>query len=116
MPGVSADPRKEINWSFPNFEMTELEERMVVATMVQIGVIVTMNTHLYSFDGRTFLQMAGGPIGLRATGAIARVVMNAWDAKWLEKMNQINVKVKKGCRYVDDIREFLNAIRKGWRW
>ena len=60
--------------------------------------------------------MAGGPIGLRATGAIARVVMNAWDAKWLEKMEQINIKVKRGCRYVDDIRAFLKAIRKGWRW
>jgi hypothetical protein len=42
--------------------------------------------------------------------------MNAWDIKWLEKMEQIGVKVKRGCRYVDDIRAFLNAIKKGWRW
>ena len=80
MPGVSADPRKQTNWSFPKIEITELEERMVVATIVQIGVIVNMNTHQYSINGRTFLQMAGGPIGLRVTGAIACVVMNVWVA------------------------------------
>jgi hypothetical protein len=37
-----------------------------------------MNTQQYSFNGQTFLQKAGGPIGLRATCAIARVVMKVW--------------------------------------
>jgi hypothetical protein len=84
-PGVTSDPRKEGNWIFPDTELTELEQRMVIAMMVQIGVIVAMNTHQYSFDGKMFLQNAGGPIGLRVTCAIARVVMNTWDRKWIEQ-------------------------------
>ena len=115
-PGVSADPKKDDNRLFPKAERTELEERMQVAMAVQIGVIAVMNTHQYSFNGKTFLQKAGGPIGLRATCAIARVVMNTWDTRWLEKMESNGIKIKTGVRYMDDIRIFLYALRAGWRW
>ena len=74
-----------------------------------------MHTHPYSFNGKTFLQKAGGPIGLRDTCAIARVVMNTWDIKWLDKMEQNGVMIKTGVRYRDDIRIFVNAIRADWR-
>ena len=39
-PGVTADPEKEENWVFPLVEPTELEEKTIVATVVQIGVTV----------------------------------------------------------------------------
>ena len=70
-PGVSADTRKDDSWEFKNKDMTEYEERTLIAMAVQIGVIAMMNTHQYSFNGKTFLQKAGGPIGLRATCAVA---------------------------------------------
>ena len=88
----------------------------MIATIVQIGVLVMMNTHLYSFNGKTFIQQGGGPIGLRSTCAVARVVMNEWDAKWMEKLEENNVKVRKSERYMDDIRAFLKALKEGWRW
>ena len=50
-PGVSADPRKDDSWEFKNKDMTEYEERMLIAMAVQIGVIAMMNTHQYSFNG-----------------------------------------------------------------
>ena len=52
---------------------------------------------------------------MRATCAIARVVMNTWDTRWLEKLEQNGV-VKTGVKYMDDIRIFINALRAGWRW
>ena len=55
-PGVSADPRKEDSWEFINKELTEHEERMMIAMAVQIGVVAMMNTHQFSFNGKTFLQ------------------------------------------------------------
>ena len=79
-PGVTASPECEENWIFPNIELTEQEKRMIPATGIYIGVIVMINTHVYEFNGETFLQKAGGPIGLRSTCAVARVVMNAWDS------------------------------------
>ena len=81
---MSSAVDNEDNWEFPVVEYTENEKRIILATIVQIGVLVIMNTHLYSFDGKIFIQQAGGPIGLRATCAVARVTMNEWDARWLE--------------------------------
>ena len=74
---------------------------MILATGIYIGVIVMMNTHVYEFNGETFLQKAGRPIGLRSTCAVARVVMNAWDSRWMELVSTNNVKVRKNDRYMD---------------
>ena len=62
-PGVSANPKKIENWIFPEDGMSEHEERLIVATTTQIGVLVSMNTHQYSFNGQTYLQQSGVPIG-----------------------------------------------------
>ena len=75
-----------------------------------------MNTHVYSFDGKIFIQKEGGPIGLRSTCAVARVVMNEWDARWLETLEANNIKLRKGERYMDDIRAILQGLKMGWRW
>ena len=79
---------------------------MLIATAVQIGVIAVMNTHQYSFNGKVFLQRAGGFIGMRATCAIARVVMKTCDTRWLEKQDVNAIEIKTGARYMDDIRFF----------
>ena len=42
--------------------------------------------------------------------------MNEWDAKWLDLCASNNIKVRKGKRYMDDIRAFLNSLKMGWRW
>ena len=115
-PGVSASPSNDEHWKFPSTPGTEYEERLLVATAIQIGVIVMMNTHQYTFDGKTFLQRAGGPIGLRATCAVARVTMNTWDFRFQEVLAENNLEMKTGCRYMDDVRVFLYAIKAGWRW
>ena len=91
-PGVTADVNCEEHWIFPEVGITSLEERMIIATVVKIGVLVMMNTHCYSFNGDMFLQKAGGPIGLRSTCAVARITMSKWDAKWMEKMSMNNIK------------------------
>ena len=115
-PGVSASTESEENWIFPSVTYTQLEKKMMIATIIQIVVLVMMSTHVYSFDGKIFLQQEGGPIGLRSTCAVARVVMNEWDMAWLERMESNNIVIRKGERYMDDLRVFLRAIKPGWRW
>ena len=78
-PGVTASPENEENWSFPEVELTKQEKRTIIATVVQIGVLTMMNTHVYEFNAEIFLQRVGGPIGLRSTCAEARVTMSHWD-------------------------------------
>ena len=114
-PGVSANPKNEENWKFPEVDRTEFEERLIVAMAIQIGVLTMMATHRYSFNGKTYLQKAGGPIGLRATCAVACVVMNTRDTRWMELMTTSQLEILTGIRYMDDIRAFLYEIREGWR-
>ena len=73
---------------------------MIVATVVQIGVLAMMNTHVYSFDGEMYLQTE----------------QSTWDARWKNLLNQNNFKVMAVDRYMDDIRSFMKSLRPGWRW
>ena len=106
----------EEQWYFPQVELTEKEKRELIATVVQIGVIATFRTHVYQFGGRYYHQKSGGPIGLRATGAIARIVMGEWDIKFMEILVKNGIKVDIAARYVDDIRTLLRALKMGCRW
>ena len=106
----------ENSWIIPDKEWTDWEKRVLVAEMVRIGVVVMMNTHLFRWDGRIFLQKKGGPIGLRATCCVARITMLHWDGKLLAKMKQNNLRLDEGARYMDDVRAILAGIREGWRW
>ena len=113
---MTAPPNKEDNWIFPTLEYTAEQRRTIIATMVQVGCITMMNTHVYEWNGSLYHQQEGGPIGLRATCAIARIVMNYWDKKWMNLMNINNIERDLEDRYMDDIRVMLMALRAGWRW
>ena len=103
-------------WTTPDTMPTEVEKRMIVAAVMRIGVIVMMNSHIYTFGGKFFHQKKGGPIGLRATCAVARVTMLDWDRKWMAVLERNNIKLEDQGRYMDDIRAFLHEFKAGWRW
>ena len=42
--------------------------------------------------------------------------MKCFDVLWLSLMQKSKVKILKYLRYVDDSRNFLHMIPKGWRW
>ena len=82
--------------NIPNREWTGIEEKILLAEMVRIGVIVMMNTHLFRWNGKIFLQKKGGPIGLRATCCVARITMLHWDGKLMRKLKLNNIKLDEG--------------------
>ena len=79
-------------------------------------MLVLFRTHVYEFGGKFYLQKKGGPIGLRSTCAIARIVMLWWDEKFLALVASSNLSLEEKARYMDDIRVWLYGIRLGWRW
>ena len=87
-----------------------------MATVMRIAVITLFRTHTYSFGGKYYLQKAGGPIGLRSTCCIARLVMVWWDEELLQLMVSNNLITEEQARYKDGIRILLWSIRMGWRW
>ena len=117
-PGVTSNPDNESSWWYPmdTAKFTELQKRMLLAKMIQIAVVTMMNTHLYEFNGKIFLQQAGGPIGLRGTCAVARVVMNHWDTLWIGLLKAEKMTHEEADRYMDDLRVFMLALKMGWRW
>ena len=77
---------------------------MVIATVMQKNVLALFKTHTYSFSQKYFLQMKGGPIGLRSTCCVARLVMLWWDQKFLEAVENANLRIIDCARYMDDVR------------
>ena len=72
--------------------------------------------HFYTFGGKIFHQVQGGPIGLRGTCAIARVIMQLFDDKWGRRLENLGIRAWLRIRYVDDTRAILQPIKAGWRW
>ena len=103
-------------WMFPNITLTEEEKRKITAEVWRIVTEVMFKNHLYTFGGRTYRQRSGGPIGLRGTCAIARLIMCSWDRDWTTMMEERRVKLWRYMRYMDDARVFMPPIRRGWRW
>ena len=112
--GAGEDDEKQ--WKFPNVELTSQERKMVISEVLRLSIEIMFSTHIYSFGGRSYKQKEGGPIGLRSTCALSRVVMARWDEKWKSRMQESNIKVEDDGRYVDDARVFMFPIRAGWRW
>ena len=122
-PGVTGagplgpEPGDQEQWVFKErIRLTKVEKRLIVATVLKMAVMMLFRSHVYSFGGKYFLQKAGGPIGLRSTCAIARIVMLWWDVELLTLMSNNNLSVMEKARYMDDIRLWLYSVRLGWRW
>ena len=45
-PGVTSNPEEQEFWSFRKVELTALEKKIMIDTVVKIGVLCMMNTHL----------------------------------------------------------------------
>ena len=112
---LGADANDEKQWKFPPVELTELEKKMIMAEVMRLSIEIMYSTHIYSFGGRSYEQRKGGPIGLRSTCALSRVVTARWDCKWKERRQQSSINVEDDGRFVDDARVFMYSVRPGWR-
>ena len=68
------------------------------------------------FAGKTYIQRDGAPIGVRLSCAVARLVMNKWDRKFMVVLDTNGIKTGTAFRYMDDKRVVLRALALGWRW
>ena len=102
-------------WKFSHIPMTEKEERLITSMVVECAVVTIMSTHVYTFNGKHYLQTNGGPIGLNSTASLASVIMCWWDRMWIRLLNKLAIKCLLYYRYVDDCRSYLKPIRRGWR-
>ena len=55
----------------------------MLAILLEVLIKKVMGNHAYSFNGINKLQLEGGPIGLKLSGAIAKIVMLSWSRRFL---------------------------------
>ena len=121
-PGVTGkgplgpDRGDQEQWRWPRVKLSDEEKKMVIAEVVKILAEVMFTNHLYTFGGQTYRQKIGGPIGLRGTCALARLVMCNWDRLWEELVKKNRITLEDYMRYMDDGRSFLHPFKHGWRW
>ena len=113
---MGAERGDQEQWVFPTVTLSKKDKHLIMAEVTSIIVEIMFNTHLYTFGGKTFQQREGGPIGLRGTCALARLVMCVWDRRWNSLMEQQRIVVDLYSRYMDDGRMVLPPIKTGWRW
>ena len=95
-------------WVFGRTDFNEEEKRSLLAKVIEVAVRTTFKNHLYQFEGRMRVQACGGPIGLRLTGVVARVIMDYWARKFRKLVDENELTVYMFKKYVDDV----NLVRK----
>ena len=93
-----------------------VQGKKMMASMMKILVETVMRNHCYQFDGKLFMQQTGGPIGLKLTGVLARLVMLRFDKMYLEKLEKFEIKLALYKRYIDDINMSLPCLPSGIRF
>ena len=71
--------------------------------VVEVAIRTTFTHHYYKWGDKVLRQIAGGPIGLRATGSVARMVMWRFLKKYRSLLEDNKVEVFLLRKYVDDI-------------
>ena len=104
--GCAMDSRPEKRfapWNPPKLTPDENVKKRMLAEGLRSTVLYIMKNHIYSFDGTTRKQAAGGPIGLDLTGDLAGIFMSWWDKEMIKRLTECGFEVLLYKRYVDDI-------------
>jgi hypothetical protein len=101
----------------PERKPTAQERRLMFALLLELMIVRVMKNHVYSFNGVNKLQQEGGPIGLKLSGAVAKVVMLSWSRRFLAAVSTALVsfayfqlylllfyveELEPGCRYIEE--------------
>ena len=100
---LSKDSGSVDQWEFKDLGsngLMEVEKKLVLAKVMKTAVLAIFKTHTYSFGSNFYLQAKGGPIGLRSTCCVARLVMMWWDDKLVEDVEKAWIKLISGGMYI----------------
>ena len=110
--------RTESKWedTIPESSLSEDNKRTLLATVCLIATRLIFKYHVYSFAGEVYRQACGGPIGLRFTSIVSRIVMDYWLCNFLKVLDDAGVRVFGAMKYVDDVNLVVSMVCLGTRW
>ena len=123
------EPEKN-RWWFPKkiADLTEKEKKTTAACVIQQMILATFQSHVYEWDGNIYQQADGGPIGLRSTQPVARILMDYWaetiqeiseKTQALKTLNPVqfeSLTLEELIKYVDDCLVAIKTLKWGCRW
>ena len=116
---VEEDERRQRwGWKKAPGSFTEEEKRRLLARVVRIMVRETFSNHFYKWGDSLYRQVKGGPIGLRAAQAIARLVMDEWLVECKARLEAGGVDILLMDKYVDVVLAILGPcpwVPGGWK-
>ena len=76
---ASLDQHEE-RWWYPISpgSLTEGQRKHLLGCVMEQMTRQVLRTHFYEWEGVIYRQMRGGPIGLRASGPLGRILMDFW--------------------------------------
>ena len=83
---------EESKW-WPGKRPNKEETTRLAAYIIENMIKVIMRNHYYKFLGKIYHQEKGGAIGLSLTGKIARVTMDRWMRKMVERTEENKMKI-----------------------
>ena len=108
------DPRQQ--WIFEKENLTETEERLVIAAVIEVALKIIFKNFSYKFAGKFYHQQDGGPIGVRLTGALAQLVMEDWGSQFRKILEEAGLTVHLLSGYVDDGRIVSTTLKLGMQF
>ena len=111
--------RDDFRWRFPVADynvISEADKRKLMAKGLEVAVRTMYDTHLFSWGGRVYHQLHGGPIGLRGSGSSCRITCNLMDRHVMKELEAIKNIPKVNYRFVDDTRALVRGVKDGWAW
>ena len=96
--------------------LSEVEKRHLLSKVIGVAVLTVFRHHMYQFNGTTYRQAGGGPIGLHLTSIVARIVMDNWASSFLNRVSEAGTRVHLFAKYVDNVNLVLGGLSLGTRW
>ena len=112
--GSGKSDHNDCQWIFPIKEPSQQDKRKLLGLALEIGVKAAFNLHCYQFGGNMYKQSFGGPIGMRLTMSVSRIVMADWSLKAQKVFRDAGIKVYLATSYVDDVKIVIQRLPAGW--
>ena len=114
MTSCAKDPNTP--WEHKTRKPTEYEKKALFAAAAVIGVQACFDLHTYQFGGDTYHQQDGSPIGVDLSGDVVELEVVDWINMLMVVLEDNKIETDKDFIYVDDVREILPPINRGWEF
>ena len=113
---MDCEPPKdpESRWQYPRPPRGQ-ERRKLMGKVLEVAIKATFKNHIYLYRNELYRQKAGGAIGLRLTGIVARIVMDRWARVFSITLKEAEIILHMLRKYVDDVNLVLATIPRGYR-